>query len=88
MHHFFDTKVAAARPSTSDAPQPSFGSVLRVFRPLTVINVLAAVRALSDKQCASDPLPTRVLKDNVDVLAPFRLTYESVTCAWCCAIRF
>jgi hypothetical protein len=26
---------------------------------------------LPDKQCASDPLPTRLLKDNVDLLAPF-----------------
>jgi len=26
---------------------------------------------LSDKQCATDPLPTRLLKDNANVLAPF-----------------
>jgi len=70
IHHFFDTKVAAVRASTSDAPPPSFtadllGCVLRVFRPLP------AVRAPPDKQRASVPLPTRVLKDNVDVLAPF-----------------
>ena len=45
--------------------------MLRVFRPLTVADVVAAVRALPDKQCTSDPLPTRLLKDNVDVLAPF-----------------
>ena len=29
---------------------------------------------LSDKQCASDPFPTRLLKDNVDLLAPFITT--------------
>jgi hypothetical protein len=26
---------------------------------------------LPDKQCLSDPMPTRVLKENVDILAPF-----------------
>ena len=76
MHRFFDAKVAGVRASTSDAPPPSFsvaplGCVLRVFRPLTTADVVAAVRALPDKQCASDPLPTRLLKDNVDLLVPF-----------------
>jgi hypothetical protein len=76
MHRFFDAKVAAVRASTSDAPPPSFiaaplGCVLRVFRPLTVVEVVAAVRALPNKQCTSDPLPNQLLKDNVDVLAPF-----------------
>ncbi len=56
MHQFFDSKVAAVRASTSDAPPPSFtaaplGCILRVFRPLTDIEVVAAVRALPDKQC-------------------------------------
>jgi len=34
-------------------------------------SVVAAIRALLDKQSADDPLPTRLLKENVDVLAPF-----------------
>ena len=34
-------------------------------------DVVAAVRLLPDKQCASDPLPTRLLKDSVDLLGPF-----------------
>jgi len=83
------------RSSTSDAPPPSFptappplGCVLRVFRPLNFIDVVAVVRALPDKQCGSDMLPTRVLKDNVDALAP-RPTYESIACAnWRRAIRY
>ena len=29
------------------------------------------IRALPDKQCSSDPLPTWLLKTNVDLLAPF-----------------
>ena len=75
MHKFFDSKVADVRASTCDAPPSSFsaallGCVLRVFRPLTVADVVAAVRLLPDKQCNSNPLPTRVLKDNIDVLAP------------------
>jgi len=76
MHRHFDAKVAGVRVFTSDAPPPSFtaaplGCVLRVFRPLLTIDVVAAVRALPDKQCLSDPLPTKLLKDNVDVFAPF-----------------
>ena len=47
------------------------GCVLRVFRPLTVSDVVAAVRLQPDKQCSLDPLPTRNLKDNINVLSPF-----------------
>jgi len=36
-----------------------------------LFSVVAAIRALLDKQSADDPLPTRLLKENVDVLAPF-----------------
>jgi len=28
-------------------------------------------RARPDKQCSTDPMPTRLLKENVDLLAPF-----------------
>jgi len=64
------------RASTSDAPPPTFtrapsGCQLLEFRPLTADDIVAAIRALPDKQCMSDPLPTRLLKNNVDVLAPF-----------------
>jgi len=45
--------------------------VLRCFRPMSVVDVVVAVRALPDKQCSSDPLPTKLLKDNVDMIAPF-----------------
>jgi len=75
-HRFFDDKVAGVRASTNDAPPPSYSTAppncrLLHFRPLTMEDVVAAVRALPDKQCLSDPLPARVLKDNVDMLAPF-----------------
>lgn len=76
FHHFFDSKVAAVRESTADAPMPSFSSVaagcrLSEFRLLDAGDIATAVRSLADKQSSSDPLPTRLLKDNIDVLAPF-----------------
>lgn len=76
FHRFFDAKVDGVRSSTSDASPPSFSSAppgcsLVCFQSLSVAGVASAVRALPDKQSASDPVPTRLLKDNVDVLAPF-----------------
>ena len=68
--------VAAVQSSTADSPPPSFltkplGCALRSFRPLAVVNVIATVRLLPDKQCESDPLPTRLLGDSIVVLAQF-----------------
>jgi len=59
----FRGHVAGVRASTADAPLPHFtsGCELREFRPLTVTGVIRAVRALPDKQCSSDPVPTHVL---------------------------
>ena len=76
FHRFFDAKVDGVRSSTADAPPPSFSSApsdcrLREFQPLVTGDIVAAVRALPDKQSASDPLPTRLLKENADILAPF-----------------
>jgi len=61
---------------TADAPPPSFlsappGCSLRNFQLLTVNEIVTAVGKLPDKQSATDPLPTSLLKDNVDILAPF-----------------
>ena len=41
------------------------------FQRLSVDDVVAAVRQRPDKQWASDPLPTTLLKENADVLTPF-----------------
>ena len=38
---------------------------------MTVVDVVAAVRLLPDKQCITDPQPTCLPKDNIDELAPF-----------------
>ena len=75
MHQFFDDKVAGVRASTDNAPPPTYTTAppdcrLSDFQRLTIDDVTAAVRALPDKQCESDPLPTRLLKDHVDLLAP------------------
>jgi len=76
FHRFFDAKVASVRASTADAPPPTFTAVrsgcsFQHFYPITVDYVAAAIRALPDKQCSSDPIATRFVKDTVDVLAPY-----------------
>ena len=76
MHQFFDDKVDKVRAATADADPPTFtpappGCELRVFTPVTAADVVTLVRSLPDKQCLSDPLPTWLLKKNVEVLAPF-----------------
>jgi len=61
-------------PTVSAAP---LGCVLRVFRPLTVADVVTVVRILY-------PLPTRLLKDSIDVLAGtvLRQVIQSVADSW------
>jgi len=61
---------------TANTPSPSFlsvpsGCTFANFQPLTVNDVTAAMWLLPDKHCASDPIPTSLLKDCTDVLAPF-----------------
>ena len=76
FHQFFDARVAGVRASTADAPSPTFTAVnpgcsFTHFELLTVEDVAAAICALPDKQCSSDPIATRYVKEVVDVLAPF-----------------
>jgi len=76
FHNFFDDKVAGVRSTTSDAPPPSFSpnpstASFSQFQSVTVNDVIAAVRALPDKTCALEPLPTTHLKAVVGVIAPF-----------------
>ena len=76
MHRFFDNKVAAVRATTAKANAPYFtsaplGCVLRLFSAVTLADVVSLVKALPDKQCASDPLPTWLLKKCVHVIDPF-----------------
>jgi len=76
IHQFFDDKVAGVRSSTADAPSPSFQATspvepLLAFQPVSVSDVVTAVRALPDKFCSLDVLPTRLLKAVIDTIASF-----------------
>ena len=60
---------------TADASPPLFepvtpGCELLEFDALTAEDIIAAVSKLPDQQCTSDPIPTNLLKSNIDVLAP------------------
>jgi len=75
LHKFFHDKIAAVHAATAEAAKPTYttgppGCELRLFMPVTQTDVAEMVRALSDKQCLSDSLPTWLLKANVDLLAP------------------
>jgi hypothetical protein len=76
LHNYFDSKVTAVQAATADAQPPSYtpvphGCNFSQFRPVSTGDVITAIRVLPDKQCLSDPLTTRLLKDNADVLSPF-----------------
>ena len=89
FHQYFDQKVADVRALTEDAPPPSFSVAppdckFVDFQPVTVEDVVSAIESLPDKQCASDPMPTHLLKDCADILAPFfvELSNQSVRQVW------
>ena len=70
------TVLIHIRASTAHAASPSCRRItthceFSAFRGLTNDDVIAVICKLPDKQCATDALPTNLLKDNVDVLAPF-----------------
>jgi len=74
FHSFFDKKVSDIRVSTYSTAAPSFVStdcVLSSFKQATHDDVAAAVRALPNKQCASDPIPTWLLNECSSELVPF-----------------
>jgi len=70
---FFDHKIAGVR---AGAAEPTFttapvGCELHLFTPVMTMDVIKIVLALPDKQHLTDPLPTWLLKTNVDLLASF-----------------
>ena len=76
FNRFFTEKVQKVRSSAKDAPPPTFsaaraGVTFTAFQPLTVDDVISAVRRLPDKSSAADPIPTNILKQVVDPVAPF-----------------
>ena len=65
LRRFFDEKIAAIRTSTA---------VLRISTPSPAafrVLVITAIRELPSKLCATDSLPTCLLTDNENALAPF-----------------
>jgi hypothetical protein len=76
LHHFFVDKVVRVPDSTDGAPDPvyrraSHDSAFANFRPVERDDVIKHIMALPDKQCASDPMPTWLLKVCDYDLAPF-----------------
>jgi len=76
FHRFFVDKVASVRSSTAGASDPTLSTPPPVcsffeFRPVTIDEVISTVLSLPDKQCALDPISTRLLKQCVHELAPF-----------------
>jgi len=69
FHRYMDDKVAGVRASTDGAAPPQYttapsGCSLHQFNQLTTDDVVAAVRQLPDKQSATDPMPTRLMKQH------------------------
>ena len=76
FQRFFDERVAKVRANTQGETPASFTSVqqgvsLATFEPITTNDVILAVQRLPDKSSAADPLPTRIFKEVVDVIAPY-----------------
>lgn len=60
--------VSETTPTHSDIP--SVNSALTKFTPLTVTEVAKLVRSSASKSCELDPLPTSLVKETLDQLAP------------------
>jgi len=76
----------------SPPPQSAVCCGLRLFSAVTPADVVASVKVLPDKQCASDRLPTWLLKKCVGVISPFlcqlfnwSLEHSSVPSSFKCA---
>jgi len=76
--------TCAYQRSTDNAPPPTFthaaaGLTLNEFGKLSVDDVTSSVRQLPDKSSAADPILTFVLKQTIDLLAPFIVHWRLVT---------
>ena len=70
----FINKVADVRASTEGSPDPDFtlfvGTPLSEFLPLTVLDVQKLITSSPNKSCSLDPVPTWLVKEFADILAP------------------
>jgi hypothetical protein len=76
FNRYFIDKVSKVRLSTSGATPPTYshsrsGVSFTAFLLVNVDTVIDAVQQLPDKSSAADPMPTLVLKQVVDLVAPF-----------------
>jgi len=76
LNDFFVEKVSKVRATTCGASTPTFhivrnGVSLTHFSAISVDDVIRSTRQLPDKSSAADPLPTYILKQVIDLLAPF-----------------
>ena len=73
---FFQSKVHTIRQATKTAPSPYYSIAdpdceLQYFEAVSLEQVTSAVLSLPNKQCCSDPIPTKLLKELINSLAPF-----------------
>jgi len=74
--NFFDQKVSMIRDATATTELPSYLSPcsdesLSVFAAITPDQIVKLVSSCSNKCCGLDPIPTNLLKNCIDLLAPF-----------------
>ena len=83
--NFFVDKVSRIRAHTSNAPPPVFAgappSTLECFELLTEDTIVQLVMKSPSKHSQADPIPTWLLKESVQLLAPFLTCFvnESIT---------
>jgi len=75
LHQCFYKKIADVRAATAEAAPPVFtaappGCELQLFLSFSEDDVIKLVLSLPDEQCSSDPMPTGLLKANIDLFAP------------------
>ena len=73
---FFDQKVSAIRDGTTNEATPTFRignfqQPLDKFNSTTPDQIIKLLAAASNKYCALDPVPTSIVKNCADMLAPF-----------------
>ena len=73
---YFDTKIENIRSATEGAPAPTYTDCspnvdLQSFSLLDTTDTVRLIKEAPTKQCALDPIPTWLLKDCVDLLAPY-----------------
>jgi hypothetical protein len=68
-------KIDIIRSNTANSGEPTYtthqGELLTHFNPVNSDQIIHLIKAASCKQCVLDPAPTWLIKDTVNLLAPF-----------------